>query len=178
MEQPASTQDTSTSGHTGTAPKRPSAIRLRPLEPKDADAIFDICRKAHEKTPAKVFAFSRKRFDGHLSSYFSRKGTQATVIAEIDGRVVGFVWVKCGVFTYSDSDKIATIMTLNVDHEGTGPFSRARVFLTLISAAKALAEQWGALQTTIHTTTGDQAENADRLLKRSGANLIGGNYVL
>lgn len=47
-----------------------------------------------------------------------------------------------------------------------------------ISAAKAMASKWGALQVTIHTTTGDQAENADRLLKRRGANLIGGYYVL
>lgn len=158
--------------------KRPSAIRLRPIEPTDADAVFGICKRAHEMTPAKVFQFSRKRFDGHLKDYFERTNTQASIVAEVDGRVVGMVWVKCGTFTYADEGKVASVVTLNVDHETTGPFQRARVFLTLLSAAKAMASKWGALQVTIHTTTGGQAGNADRLLKRRGAKLVGGNYVI
>ncbi len=160
------------------AGKRPSNIRLRPIESDDADVVFTICKRAHEMTPAKVFAFSRKRFDGHLKAYFESKNTQAAIVAEVDGRVVGFVWVKCGTFTYADEGKVASIVTLNIDHEATGSFQRARVFLTLFSAAKAMADKWGALQVTIHTTTGGQAGNADRLLKWRGAALIGGNYVL
>lgn len=91
--------------------------------------------------------------------------------------MVGFVWIKCGIFTYADEGKFASIITLNVDHENTGPFLRARVFLTLLSAAKAMAKKWGALQLTIHTTTGGQAGNADRILKQRGAVLVGGIYV-
>lgn len=129
-------------------------------------------------TLTKLARFASKRFDGHLRAYFERTNTQASIVAEIDSRVVGIVWVKCGTFTYADEGKVASIVTLNVDHETIGPFQQARVFLTLLSAAKAMASKWGALQVTIHTTTGDQAENADRLLKRRGANLIGGYYVL
>lgn len=158
--------------------KGPSIIRLRPIEAGDADTVFGICKRAHEMTPSKVFVFSRKRFDGYLRAYFERKNTQAILVAKVGDRVVGLVWIKCGIFTYADEGKLASIITLNVDHENTGPFLRARVFLTLLSAAKAMAEKWGALQLTIHTTTGDQAGNADRLLKRRGAVLIGGNYVL
>lgn len=40
------------------------------------------------------------------------------------------------------------------------------------------AVQVGALQVTIHTTTGGQAGKTDRLLKRRGAELVGGNYGL
>lgn len=36
----------------------------------------------------------------------------------------------------------------------TSPFLWARVLLTLASVDKAMAEKWGALQVTIHTTTG------------------------
>lgn len=158
--------------------KRVSAIRLRPIEADDADAVFDICKRAHEMTPAKVFQFSRRRFDGHLKDYFERTGTQAAIVAQINGQVVGMVWLKCGTFTYADEGNVASIVTLNVDHENTGPFQRARVFLTLLSAAKAMTDKWGALQLTIHTTTGSYAGNADRLLKHRGANLIGGNYIL
>lgn len=176
LEEPVEGREPAVADGDGPA-KRPSSIRLRPIELGDADAVFGICKRAHEKTPAKVFQFSRKRFDGHLTDYFERKNTQASIVAEFGERVVGMVWVKCGTFTYADEGKVASIVTLNVDHENTGPFQRARVFLTLLSAAKAMADKWGALQVTIHTTTGGQAGNADRLLKRRGAKLVGGNYL-
>lgn len=109
--------------------------------------------------------------------------TDVDKTAKIDGnkadhQLIGMVWLRCGTFTYSDEAKLASIVALSVAHEPIGPFLRARVFLKFISAAKALADKWGALQVTIHTTTGDQAGNADRLLKKRGARLIGGNYVL
>lgn len=99
--------------------KRVSAIRLRPIEAGDADVVFGICRRAHKMTPAKVFTFLRKRFDGQLKDYLERTSTQASIVAEINDRVVGMVWVKCGTFTYADEGKVASIVTLNVDLKST-----------------------------------------------------------
>lgn len=73
---------------------------------------------------------------------------------------------------------MATVVALCVDHAQTGPFMRARAFPALVSAAKALAGQWGALALTIHSTNGQQANSTDRLLKRNGAELVGGTYVV
>jgi hypothetical protein len=148
------------------------------MQPKDADAVFVICQATHEMSAMGVFPFSRKRFDEHLQAYFARKDMQATVVAEVNDRVVGMVWVRCGTFTYADDAKLASIVALAVDHELTGPFIRARVFLKLISAAKAIADQWGALKLSLHAMIGGQAGRADRLFKRRGAELVGGNYVL
>ncbi|MEM6711959.1 MAG: hypothetical protein AAF590_06715 [Pseudomonadota bacterium] len=159
-------------------PKGRSRIRLRPLERRDIEAVFVICKAAHERAPARVFKFSRTKFDGHIEAYFHRTNQQAAIVAEIEGRIVGFAWMRCGTFTYSDEDRLASVLTLNVDHATTAPFTRARLFSSLISACKAVAEDWGALQTTVHVTSGMDAGHADRLLRRRGAEFVGGNYVL
>jgi predicted N-acetyltransferase YhbS len=148
------------------------------MTPDDADAVFAITRATHEMSAMKMFPFSRARFDEHVESYFAQGGAQAVVVAEVDGQVVGMVWLRCGTFSYSDEAKLASIVALSVAHEPIGPFLRARVFLKLISAAKALADQWGALKLSLHAMSGDQAGRSDRLFRRRGAELIGGNYVL
>lgn len=158
--------------------KRAAGARLRPIEPGDADAVFALCKQAHEKTPANVFKLSERRFAQHLDAYFNRKDRQACIVAETKGEIVGMVWVKCGPFMYSDDGLISTIMMLNVDSDKLSPFLRVRVFGKLLKAAKATSNHWGALQLVVHSTVGDQAGNTDRLLKLFGAHLIGGNYCV
>jgi hypothetical protein len=164
--QPELPSETQTSQRT--TGKRPSAIRLWPIEPNDADAVFAICKATHDISAMGIFPFSRRRFDEHLRAYFEREGTQAAVVAEVNERIVGMVWVRCGTFTYADDAKIASIVALAVDHEFTSPFMRARVVLKLVSTAKALADQWGALKLSLHAMSGEQAGRADLLFKRRG----------
>lgn len=158
--------------------KRASGVRLRPIEPSDADAVFALCKQTHEKTPANVFKLSERRFTQHLDAYFNRKDRQACIVAETKGEIVGMVWLKCGPFMYSEEGLISTVMMLNLDQENLSPFLRVRVFEKLLKSARVTSNHWGALQLVVHSTVGRHAGATDRLLKRIGAHLIGGNYIV
>lgn len=153
-------------------------VQLRPIEAEDADAVFALCKQAHEETPANVFKLSERRFAQHLDAYFNRKDRQACIVAETNGEIVGMVWLKCGPFMYSDDGLISTVMMLNVDGNKLRPYSRVRVFEKLLKSAKATSNHWGALQLVLHSTVGSQAGVTDRLLARIGGQIIGGNYII
>ena len=158
--------------------RRASEVRLRPIEPGDADASFALCKDFHETTPYAVFGFSRARFDKHWDAYFGRKDRQAAVVAMLDDTLVGMIWLRCGPYIYSDDGLITSSQVLCVDRHRLSPIRRARVFGRLVRAAVVISQEWGALRLVINATPGAEAAAADRLLKRSGAQLIGGNYVL
>lgn len=50
--------------------------------------------------------------------------------------------------------------------------------MRLINAIKIWSDTRGAKQVLVHVTTGSNLKSTDRLLRRSGATLIGGGYVV
>jgi putative acetyltransferase len=69
-------------------------LRLRPYTPADADATLVVFRRAvrttaaHDYSPEQVAAWAPDDLDAE--SWGARRSARATVVADVDGRVVGF----------------------------------------------------------------------------------------
>jgi hypothetical protein len=70
---------------------RPEAI-IRPYEPRDREAVRDICRRtAYRNRGSKVVFEDDELFADYWTSYYTDHEPQSTLILELDGKVIGYL---------------------------------------------------------------------------------------
>jgi hypothetical protein len=65
-----------------------------------------------------------------------------------------------------------------VELEAIGPVRRAKAFLALVAGIRQWAASLNASHSFIHVTTGSNIAPTDRLMKATGARMVGGAYVV
>ena len=167
--------------------ERPNSIRNGRAE--DAEAVRALVKQHHERTIFGHLPVSERKLDQYASTILTFPPHMATLVAERDGQIVGFLWATAGTYALSDEGVMATCHLIAIDIDTLHPVARARVFLSLLKALKAWSKTRGAERILVHVTTGetDKRQGTEpgfslkathRLLEKVGAEAIGGGYVL
>ncbi|WP_245362242.1 hypothetical protein [Rhizobium sp. NXC14] len=152
-------------------------LRVRVLEPRDAENVRAILRQHHAMTVFRDQPFSDWKLNEHYDLIFSRPPRMIAPMAEWDGKAVGVAWAIADSYMLSDGPLFVTVHVIAVDLD-LGPVRRAKIFLALVGAIRQWAASLNASHSFIHVTTGSNIEATDRLMKAAGARYVGGAYVV
>lgn len=152
-------------------------LRVRLLESRDRESIGRILKQHHATTVFRDQPFSDWKLDRHFQLILSRPPRMACLVAIWNGEVLGVAWATADSYMLSDGPLFSTVEVIAVDLERL-PLRRAKVFLALVAGLKQWAASMGASHTFVHVTTGSNLKATDRLMRASGAQFIGGAYVV
>lgn len=167
-----------TAASSATPADKSGKILIRFVEARDKEAARNLLKQLHVNSIFAEHAFSDKKFDQHAKKIFSRPKNMACLVAELDGAIVGLIWASAGSYSLSQDLVLATCHVIAIDTVRLGSVRRAKCFLRLIKAVQKWSKTCGAKQVLVHVTTGTSLTATDRLLRRSGAKIIGGGYVV
>ncbi|WP_053239679.1 GNAT family N-acetyltransferase [Pleomorphomonas koreensis] len=153
-----------------------SGLRVRLFEPRDRESTLRLMRQLHTVMPFRNQPFSDEKFDKRLRELLARPNTSVALVAERGTEVVGAAAGHIAPYILSDGPPFCTVEVIVVDFKSP-PLRRAKVFLALIAGLKQWAASKGASHTFVHVTTGSNLKATDKLMRASGAEIIGGAYV-
>lgn len=154
-----------------------SGLRVRLIEARDRESIGRILKQHHATTVFRNQPFSDWKLDRHFELVLSRPPRMACLVAVWNGEVLGLAWASADSYMLSDGPLFSTVEVIAVDLDRP-PMRRAKVFLALVAGLKQWAASMGASHTFVHVTTGSNLKATDRLMRASGAKLIGGAYAI
>ncbi|CTQ47570.1 GNAT family N-acetyltransferase [Roseibium aggregatum] len=157
--------------------KKAAGLKVRLLEERDVPTVRSIMRQHHETTVFRNQPFSDWKLDQHFKKILARPPRMACMVAEWENRPVGVAWASADAYMLSDGPLFVTVHVIAVDLE-QHPIRRAKSFLALVAGIRSWAASLNATHSTIHVTTGSNLKATDRLMRASGAQYIGGAYVV
>jgi hypothetical protein len=162
----------------GKKPPNKSKISIRLVERTDKENIRVMLKRFHDQTIWGGHAFSDKKFNEHARAIFAKPAHMVCLVAEKDGAIVGLAWASAGSYSLSEELILATCHVIAVDRDALSPIQRAKTFLRLLKGIKKWSDTRGASEVLVHVTTGTDLKATDRLLRKAGARMIGGGYVV
>jgi hypothetical protein len=141
--------------------------------PADRDGILRLAQAAHAESAFGVFPFDPAKFDVAFEAAMSHPKSQVGVVVELDGRVLGFGFFRCGPHYLSSEGLLATVQALCVDAGVRRSLLGGRVLAKLLRALERWSEAVGARATTIAVTSGHDADGLRRRLGRAGWEVAG-----
>ena len=153
-----------------TAPR----LRLRVAESEaDLDAILELGRLSHAEGRYAHLPFGKVRMRAMGLAAMKDTERNLLLLAEQDGEPVGCVVASAMPFLFTDATFCAATLFF------VKPEARAsRIALHLLGAYAQWAKTRGAVEATIHVTSGRRMAAVGRFLTRKGFRLAGGNYYL
>lgn len=148
------------------------ALRLASTE-ADVDAILGLCRLAHaESRYAKLpFGMVRMRLMG--LKMLKEPKTSGLIMAERDGELLGCLIATANRFLFADAVYASAALFF------VKPEARAsRAAILLLKGFAEWARARGAVEASIHVTSGLRVEEVSRFLARKGFQASGANYHL
>lgn len=170
-------QDEEHSLYAPAVPRSPSLI-VRTVDKEDLPSVRNLIKKQHSQSVFGHLAFSESRYDALERKACEPLADQCVFVAESRGEVVGVAWVSQGKYLLSDSGLLTTTHVIAVDTDRCAPFLAAKVFINLVRTIVGWSRERDSRQVLVHVTTGTAIKGTDRLLRASGARVIGGGYVL
>lgn len=137
-------------------------MRIRPMTAADASLVADL-------TTQLGYATSPAETTERISILRERPDDHAALVAEEDGRVIG--WVHVAIYTSLESGRVATIGGLIV---GEGHRSGG-IGAELLTAAEAWARENGAAKMVVRSRV--TRERAHRFYEREGYRLLKTSHV-
>ena len=154
-----------------------SGLRVRLFEERDIPAVRRIMHQHHAATVFRNQPFSEWKLNRHFEKILARPPRMACIVAEWQGVVVGVTWAVADSYMLSDGPLFVTVHVIAVDLDQK-PLRRAKAFLALIGGLKKWTSSLNATHAFVHVTTGSNLNATDRLMKASGAQFVGGAYVV
>jgi GNAT superfamily N-acetyltransferase len=143
----------------GSASAYPRRVRIRDARPEDADALASLLGQLGYPTEAEAVARRMERLAG-----------DRLVVAEVDGRVVGFGQLHVAPAIEYEGDA-ARLAALVVDEDRR----RAGVGRALVDALEAEARARGCV--LLYVTTAERREDAHAFYERVGLEYTGRRYA-
>jgi GNAT superfamily N-acetyltransferase len=143
----------------GSASAYPRRLRIRDARPEDADALASLLGQLGYPTEAEAVARRMERLAG-----------DRLVVAEVDGRVVGFGQLHVAPAIEYEGDA-ARLAALVVDEDRR----RAGVGRALVDALEAEARARGCV--LLYVTTAERREDAHAFYERVGLEYTGRRYA-
>lgn len=175
-----------------------SQVKIRVFQEADKEQVRDLARRLHGKTVFGHFPFSDAKFDRHAETVLKKQLHMVCLVAEFGEEIIGFAWATTGRHTISEEGMLTTCHVIAVDLDRVGGVRKSKInkgstmgdvtrrastFLRLLKGIKDWSKNRGAEHVLVHVTTGvvedgANAETTGRLLRKIGAQTIGGAYLI
>ena len=154
-----------------------SRIKISKATQQDQSQIMELARRDHEESVFGELPFTETKFVKQFDKSIEQPGRFLTLKAELNGKVVGFLYCHLGEYFIAEGDLLANVNVLFVDPSVRQGLTGGRVALLLIKAVSRWAQKQGARFLLFYVTSGVSVSNSDRLFRKLGMKTLGGNYM-
>ena len=151
------------------------SINIGFVKRQDKPCVLQLAKQDHAESAFSSMAFSPTKFDSIFNKVLDR--VAIGLLARIDEKPVGFIYVTLGEYFASDAKPIATVNVLYVAREIRHSLVGGKVALKLIRAVQKIAQDQKATHLLFHVTSGINIAKSDRFFRKLGATTLGGNYL-
>jgi hypothetical protein len=150
-------------------------MRLRNAAFEDVETLVEYWRSLHMKTVFRHLSFDEVKLAGVIRGLIEdRSGATCFLVAEKrDGKACGVLVGQIDAYYFS-SDPVAKVVFYWVHHaHRKGPAA-----VKLMLAFKQWAQNRRVKEIVVGVTSGEEIGSTDRMLKKMGGRLVGGNYSM
>lgn len=158
----------------GVKPASAQVTRVRIADKEqDIDAILPLACDMHREDRHRNLKLDKAKLHRFFMKTIDQQQSCCLLLAERNGQITGFLYASIGE-TFFGPSKVASCMLFYVSQKSRGSLAA----LKLIKAYQIWAQKQGAEQVSAHVTSGIRLHQTDRLFKKLGFELCGGNYLL
>jgi len=158
------------------APKRTPRLATRPTEERHRAQVHDITRRVHEASLFADIPFSEAKFDAAFDKTLQKQQQHLGLVVSLEDRVLGCAYCSIGEYFIGDGGRIVSVQTICVDPEVSDGLLGGKVALRLAKGIETWAQACAATHLLYHVTAGIEPARADRLFRKIGMKVMGGNY--
>lgn len=159
---------------TGRAPRK---INLRFITSvDDLNALMPLLVELHEESRFRDIPFSSKKCEKLLFQTVENPDRYAAVIAEFDGKPVGFIYCAVGEHLVGTGILMTTVFAFYVRKLYREAMIGGKAAIRLLSTIIEWSKQRNSREIMIHVTSGIDIQRTDKFLRRARFRVIGANY--
>lgn len=151
------------------------SINIGFIKRQDKPHVLQLAKQDHAESAFSSMAFSSDKFDSIFNKVLDRAAIG--LLARIDQKPVGFIYVTLGEYFVADARPIATVNVLYVKKSIRYSLVGGKVALKLIRSVQKIANDQEATHLLFHVTSGTNIAKTDRFFRKLGAITLGGNYL-
>jgi L-amino acid N-acyltransferase YncA len=170
-------------GAAGSSRERPGRagrdLRVRLLTDRaEIERLRPLARADHEESALGDIPFSDRKF-GRLADDAARDPNRiGVIVAEKHSEIRGFLFCTAGEYFIGEGALLTTVTVLYVPRDIRSSMLGGKIVFQLIRAVRKWSEARGVERILFHVTSGIRMTASDKLFKKIGARLLGGNYML
>lgn len=147
-------------------------VRIADTE-QDIDAIMTLACEMHREDRHRNLKLDQVKLHRFFMKALDVKLSCNLLVSERSGRITGFLYATIGE-TFFGPSKVASCMLFYVSPKSRGSLAA----LKLIKAYQIWAKKNGAEQVSVHVTSSVRISQTDRMFRKLGFEVSGGNYLL
>jgi hypothetical protein len=142
------------------------------------ESLLDLAEAGHIESLFDDLPFSRDKARKHLTNALENDSRYLVAVAEMNGKVEGFVAASAGEYWIATGALIVTINTIYTSKHLRTSLLGGRAAVVLFRGVAKWAKGIGAREILVHVTVGIDEARAGRTMKRLGFKEAGGSYVV
>jgi hypothetical protein len=166
---------------TEAAPKRRTGEKLSwrivTRTSDNIESLLDLAEAGHTESRFGDLPFSRDKARKHLMNALEHENRNLVAVAELNGKVEGFVAASAGEYWIATGALIVTINTIYTSKHLRNSLLGGRAAVVLFRGVAKWAKGIGAREILVHVTGGIDEVRAGQTLTRLGFRTVGGSYV-
>lgn len=144
---------------------------------EDIPSLVALARDAHAESRLAKIPFSSEKVAKIAKRAIDNPDRFGLFLATKGARPVGFLYCTIGEYHIGSKALLATIQNINVKRVERSGLAGGKIALGLLRGAESWAAARGAVEVSLHVTSGVQLSGTHRLAKRIGFAFTGGNYA-
>lgn len=141
------------------------------------ESLLDLAEAGHNESRFGDLPFSRDKARKHLTQALENESRYLVAVAELNGKVEGFVAASAGEYWIATGALIVTINAIYTSKHLRNSLLGGRAAVVLFKGVAKWAKGIGAREILVHVTGGIDEARAGRTLTRLGFKAVGGSYV-
>jgi L-amino acid N-acyltransferase YncA len=141
------------------------------------ESLLDLAEAGHAESRFGDLPFSRDKARKQLMNALENDSRYLVAVAELNGKVEGFVAASAGEYWIATGALIVTVNTIYTSRHLRTSLLGGRAAVVLFRGVAKWAKGIGAREILVHVTGGIDETRAGRTMKRLGFREVGGSYV-
>ncbi|CTQ55913.1 hypothetical protein LP7551_04463 [Roseibium album] len=144
----------------------------------DLDALRPLSTAFHQESRFSKVPYSFDKRDALFQRALDTPDFSALIIAERQGKPVGFLFCTVGEYIVGTGDLFTTIHSFYISKDLRNTLASGRAATRLIKSAIKWSKMRQVQEIMVHVTSGLDLKRTDRFFRHAGFEVIGGNYAL
>ena len=156
-----------------------AALRFRVVDRMaDLAAVTALARQVHAESRLHRIPFSEAKLRRLVERALGDPNRHSFMLAERGSEPVGLLHCSAGEYFIGTDTILVTVHSVNVPRRHRGGLGGGRIAMGLLNGARTWARARGAVELSVHVSSGTEMDRTDRLLRHLGFAHTGGNYAL